>query len=116
MTDGVTGLVWRRALAASAVPFDQAEAECAKISGGERWRLPKRIELVTLLDYGRPTKPFIRSGVFTVQNVRVWTSSAALPFDPAAPRYWVVNFDTGAVEIEGAGPDIVAAVLCVKDR
>lgn len=111
--DTVTGLVWQKKLVETApVDLDQrgAAEACAKIAPG-RWRLPKRIELVTLIDYGR-TKPLI-DPVFDVPSVAVWSSSEVRPFvGGPSQQYWVVDFETGAVLQEPATQKL--RVLCVK--
>jgi hypothetical protein len=111
IVDEVTGLVWRAALVPGDFTVDQAASECAKLGP---WRVPKRIELVTLLDFGRTSPPFIRE-VFNVQNVKVWTSSEVRPFTGgAAQPYWTVSFDTGVVAPQPG--NLVAKVLCVKAK
>lgn len=118
VTDGVTKLVWRRTLEGGAAPtkYEGAQSACRNLSPSGQWRLPKRIELVTLLDYGHD-KPFIDTSRFTdFPPTRVWTSSEARPFTGAAnQQYWTVNFDTGAVELQN-GAQAAAATLCVKAR
>lgn len=119
VVDGVTGLVWRRVLeggTATLVPLEIAEATCRSVAPAGQWRVPKRIELVTLLDYGHP-KPFIDTKTFAgFAPTRVWTSSELRPLaGGAAQRYWTVNFDTGAVETE-LGTSAAAATLCVKAK
>jgi hypothetical protein len=115
VTDTVTKLVWR----ATIVPGDffarEAEAECEKLANGP-WRAPKRIELVTLLDYSHAT-PFVDRKAFTdLVNYQVWSTSEVRPFvasNPSQP-YWVVNFGSGAVEpLPG---DLKAKVLCVRAK
>ncbi len=108
--DTVTDLVWRRA--AVAVPSEAAaEAACSALGS---WRVPKRIELVTLLDYGRGNEIFI-DPVFTgVKNDVVWTSSERRPLAASAAdqRYWTVSFGDGTVgDLKG---DLNAKALCVK--
>jgi hypothetical protein len=115
VTDKVTGLVWRTKLQVTDT-FDKALAACASLESPGAWRLPKRIELVTLLDYYRGA-PTIDTSVFTgVSNVRVWTSSERRPFVPTAPVYWVVDFASGKVEWQEATPNIAAGALCVKNK
>jgi hypothetical protein len=115
VTDTVTKLVWRAALAPGDFSATEAQSACAKLPGvsGGQWRAPKRIELVTLLDYSRPS-PFVDRNVFTdLKNFKVWSTSEVRPFvagNPAQP-YWVVNFETGAVE--PLAGDLSAKVLCV---
>ncbi len=115
--DVVTRLVWRSSLEDNnaLVPLEKADETCRNIAPTGTWRLPKRIELVTLLDYGHE-KPFIDTGAFKqFANARVWTSSEVRPFTGgASQRYWTVHFDTGAVEPE-VGTNF-AATLCVKAK
>jgi hypothetical protein len=115
VTDTVTKLVWRPKLASGDFSATQADAECQKLTNGP-WRAPKRIELVTLLDYSRPTLPFVDSKAFPdLKNFKVWTTSPVRPLtsNPKQP-YWVVNFETGAVE--PLAGDLSAKVLCVRAK
>jgi hypothetical protein len=114
VTDTVTKLVWRSTLAAGDPPVTEAEATCRALDDG-LWRAPKRIELVSLLDYSRST--FIDRTKFTdLKNFKVWTTSEVRPFVAGKPdqAYWVVNFETGAVE-PLAGNE-AAKVLCVRAK
>lgn len=114
--DNVSTLAWKNAVEKAGAPitFDEAKGTCGNIEPKGTWRLPSRIELVTLLDYGH-AKPFIDKAKFVdPPTQRVWTFSEVRPIDRAAPRHWTVNFDNGAVE-----PEIDsnrAAVLCVKAK
>lgn len=116
VTDKVTGLVWRRALVGGGggtnVTLEQARTKCAEIPGAT-WRVPKRIELVTLISYGQGA-PFIDRSSFSVPSVKVWTSSEVRPLTPSAQKYWLVDFGTGQLA-QQAGDD-VATVLCVKGK
>lgn len=122
--DTVTGLIWRRRVVGDGfgteLTQEQARAECKKLGS---WRLPKRIELVTLLSHGQG-RPFIDRGTFVdFPSSTVWTSSevrkAVLPSDPPSSaivpnRYWTVDFRVGAVaQLDGNEP---AKVLCVKAK
>lgn len=107
IVDATTGLVWR---ATSEPPrsLEEARATCVSAPGGP-WRLPKRIELVTILDHsvtGAKSNPILQS----VQSA-YWTSSEGRPLgDPA--EYWVVDFQSGQVRRQAAVAP--AAVRCVK--
>lgn len=108
-----TQLIWRKTPSS---PMSQAEAVayCRGLQPGE-WRLPKRIELVTLLDYSDGS-PFISRALFPgVPQIRAWTSSEVRPFT-AGPeaRWWIVNFDDGTVGQERSDRAYIA--LCVKGQ
>lgn len=119
VTDTVTGLVWRNVVVgAPAEPFgldrdqDGARAECQKITP-DKWRLPKRIELVTLMSHGHaaPAIDITAFPSFPTTAV-VWTSSEVRPF---AGKYWAINFQTGELVQRDAKTE-PAKVLCVKDK
>jgi hypothetical protein len=123
--DTVTGLVWRRSTLAP-VAYDAARLACNTLDPATGpWRLPKRIELVTLLDFSQ--KQFFIGPQFTgVKNVRVWTSSEyrvrdLVDLDPKKPSiitdaFWTVDFGTGAVDTLSTAGDPVASVLCVRAK
>ena len=113
--DTVTTLVWRKVVIGA--PQEEfgvlrsqlaARDECKKLG---TWRLPKRIELVTLLSYGH-APPTIDTATFPnfPTNV-VWSSSEVRPF---TGEYWAVDFATGALVRRAQGTG--ANVLCVKDK
>jgi len=114
--DNVTGLVWRTSVLPSDVTVEAAKSACAALDPASGpWRLPKRIELVTLLDYSR-TPIRIDTATFKgVKNVRAWTSSEVRPLKNANDaEYWAVNFETGAVEPVRA--DFELKALCVRAK
>jgi hypothetical protein len=114
VTDNVTGLVWH-AVPTGLVGADQADAECKRLFG-PTWRAPKRIELVTLLDYAQPSL-FVDSSKFPkVKNAQAWTTSPVRPLatGPAVQAYWTVNFGAGSVD--ALAGDLNAIVLCVAAR
>ena len=116
--DTITGLTWRSKVEGNNAVGSLADAEeaCRKIAPAGDWRVPKRIELVTLLDYGHGA-PFIDSTSFPgFPQARVWSSSEVRPFTGGPEqRYWTVNFDNGAVE-PAVGANAAAVTLCVKAR
>ena len=112
ITDLVTGLVWREDVVTGDLTYDDAVAACAALGA---WRLPKRIELVTLLDFARPD-PFRANEKFKVKNVTVWSSSEVRPFTGGPDqKYWTVNFQTGAVSND-LPKSALAKALCVKAK
>lgn len=76
------------------ISYADAAKYCANKAGGP-WRVPSRIELVTLLDYTKPTRRF--DSQFKGQSGVYWTSSEVRPFSPTAPQHWTVDFNTGLV-------------------
>jgi hypothetical protein len=115
VSDPTTKLVWRSTLAAGDPTAADVEALCEGLPNGP-WRAPKRIELVTLIDYSQKT-PFIDRTKFTdMKNFKVWTTSEVRPFVVGKPdqAYWVVNFETGAVE--PLAGDLAAKALCVRAK
>jgi len=106
VTDNVTGLTWEAEVDATTV-YTQHDAitHCANKAGGG-WRLPTRIELVSLLDFtvAKPG-PTISSAAFANDPVwtdtpdvngdyrKFWTSSHAA-FDTATG--WEVDFSDGS--------------------
>jgi hypothetical protein len=115
VVDNVTRLVWANPMppGASNLSFADARALCEKLPNGP-WRLPSRIELVTLLDLSKPTGAKIHDVFAGTPSSVHWTSSEVRPFEPAR-QYWVVDFREGGLEKRAAEVD-TAAVRCVKDR
>ncbi|MBX3201941.1 MAG: DUF1566 domain-containing protein [Labilithrix sp.] len=110
--DRVTKLVWRHPMPANAssATYEQALEICSA-----PWRLPSRIELVTLLDLsasGAKVSDVFKSPAPGVPQSSHWTFSEVRPFDPVKREHWVVDFDRGGLaKREEAGS---AAVRCVK--
>ena len=74
--DTVTGLEWQRTPEARSFNWSDAQQYCAHLSlgGNADWRLPSRIELISLIDYTRTTPPMI--------------DTAAFPSSPFSNYYW----------------------------
>ncbi len=90
--------------------FEQAFAWCAGLPGGS-WRLPTRIELVTLLDTTRTSAAFVNPAFDGIVTARPhWTSSYERP---VSGKYWFVNFQNGNAEI--ALPS-QGGVICVRSN
>jgi hypothetical protein len=92
--DRVTGLMWQRRVGPDTMTFDAANARCDDLElGGHRdWRLPSRIELVSILDLAE-TQPSIDRDAFPrTPSDWFWTSSPASD-NPA--EAWYVYFYFG---------------------
>ncbi|HLK37241.1 MAG TPA: DUF1566 domain-containing protein [Polyangiaceae bacterium] len=105
--DAVTGLLWQR-WDAPAADIESARAACGAIGPG--WRVPARIELVSLIDFTRA--PTIDTTTFVLEaGSTAWTSSpVAVDASADAQPFWTVSFATGIVD---RGPQAATAVRCV---
>ena len=104
VVDRVTGLAWQRAVDAGPYTWQQAAAACACLAlGGRRdWRLPTRIELVSLVDVARST-PAIDGAAFPDTPPEwFWTSSPAA--DQPGAAWYVAFFDGDAHEMDVETP------------
>jgi hypothetical protein len=105
--DAVTGLLWERA-DAPATDFAAAAAHCATLGPG--WRVPTRIELVSLVDFTH--RPTIDTMTFDAgQAATYWTSSVVQrDAAPDARQYWTVSFDDGLAD----NTSLATYVRCVQ--
>ena len=110
VTDDVTKLVWQKAVtSAQAYAWCDAINYCATLTlAGRSWRLPTRIELLSLVDFTR-TSPAINTTAFpSVPGGKYhWTSSpwvvSQLP--AKAQDSWIVNFYEGLTSNAGTRTD-----------
>jgi hypothetical protein len=75
--DAVTHLMWQRIVDPAARTWDEAKVECAclALGGYHDWRLPTRIELVSIVDFTR-ADPAIDAAAFPATPADYfWTSS-----------------------------------------
>ena len=94
VVDRVSGLMWQRRLPNTFLTRADAERQCdgLVLGGHHDWRLPSRIELVSLIDTTR-TQPSIDVEAFpSTPSDWFWTSSLAVD-DPSAA--WYVYFYFG---------------------
>jgi hypothetical protein len=84
MTDSVTGLTWQRNPDSAVKTQAEAVSYCADLSlaGHEDWRLPSRLEFVSLFDVGR-SPPAVPPSIASVTTGRKWTSTPALTTENA---------------------------------
>ena len=112
ITDLVTGLTWAR-LSSGPLNFVNAVNYCGDLSDHDgEWRLPKRYELSTLVDYG-VTSGFMIRGHFDTQqtDLKYWTASPVAGEDS---KLWVVDFQFGRVTQDGML--MTNRVRCVQVR
>jgi hypothetical protein len=110
--DRITGLMWERTLSNTFLTFENAGKRCAglELGGHHDWRLPSRIELVSLLDTTR-TQPSIDADAFPgTPSDWFWTSSLAVD-DPRAA--WYVYFYFGYPKTDDVSGRF--SVRCVRE-
>lgn len=105
--DKTTGLVWERSPSSALRSWDEAATACAALRlGGQRdWRVPTRIELLSLLDYGREPGPLLGPPTFAelpAGSKVTWTASAAEPSAVTSDPRFTVDVATGDVNYDGA--------------
>ena len=105
--DNVTSLVWEGTVNANA-QYKQGEAIDHCTGKGSGWRLPTRLELVSLVDFTKQG-PTIASDFVGTPAQRYWTSSI-FACDPSSAYY--VGFDSGSVH--PVTPDNPYWLRCVK--
>jgi hypothetical protein len=110
--DRVTGLTWQRAAGPGTYVWAQAKLYCDNLSyGGQSdWRLPTRIELVSLLDYTKLGQPSIDADAFpeTVAG-RFWTASESSAYPQSR---WTVDFEGASTSFDE--PLASHAARCVR--
>jgi hypothetical protein len=119
--DTVTGLTWQRTLETSvatdggvvtlALPWDQAVAYCSNLTlddGG--WRLPARIELVSLLDVTQD--PALDQSAFPDTPPDEFWTSTAFAKDPTWA--WYVDFGFAVQLVAYDDKTAVHYVRCVR--
>ncbi len=88
--DNVTQLKWQRKVENVTFTWSDAVSYCENFMlGGETWRLPTRIELLSIIDYTQPG-PVIDTNVFPgTPSERFWSAS---PFADGPADAWSVHF------------------------
>jgi hypothetical protein len=111
LTDSVTGLVWEL----SPEPIEKAQAaavsycEALDLAGQTDWRLPTRLEYVTVLDEGLPNGFAMPPPVSVTTTGAHWTSS---PTGTTAGAWFVVNDGYGMWTIATESTPMLAR--CVR--
>ncbi len=94
VTDNVTGLMWQRTVNDSEFAGSEAKDYCINFvhGGHDDWRLPSRIELVSLVDFTR-AEPAIDTNAFSDAPLD-WFSTSS-PVADVSNQFWWVGFDDG---------------------
>jgi len=109
--DRVTGLMWQRVVGAQQFTFADAKQHCTDLSlaGFDDWRLPSRLELVSIVDNSR-IQPAINVAAFPdTPSDWFWT---ATPVGGNAEAAWYVYFYFGYPQAELVSNQF--SVRCVR--
>jgi hypothetical protein len=104
--DDVTGLIWQKTVASTqAYSWTAAQTYCQTLTlAGRTWRLPTRIELLSIVDFTR-TSPAIDTTAFPDNpgGKYTWTNSPWVVSQiPTKPQFsWIVNFYEGLTSNAG---------------
>jgi hypothetical protein len=100
--DGITGLSWGN-LTTGVYSLAQAQGAC-----GAPWRLPTRIELVSILDTSNPADSgvLVNAAFAQMPPARVWTSSVT-----PGGAWWTVDFSGGSVSASSTVE--ASAAICI---
>jgi hypothetical protein len=114
--DEVTGLLWQRQPKRLESSFSDAQAYCAGLElSGASFRLPRLIELITLLDFTTDEPAMDGEAFFVDSGIDAWAttvSPGALVQSPTGQvERWTVNYYALNVDANAGGGD---DALCVS--
>jgi hypothetical protein len=111
--DDVTGLVWQKAVTADRFAWADALAYCRALDlAGGGYRLPRRIELLSIVDYAEFSLTIDEAAFPATPSGFFWTATPwAVSASP--PRSWIVNFADGLTSNNGFQTGEYAA-RCVR--
>lgn len=111
--DNVTKLMWQRAVDPGSFVWAGAYFYCDDLvyGGYSDWRLPTRIELISLVDFTKPSPgPTIDTTAFP--NTPGGTFWAFSPVATLPSTFWAVDFSKG--QTNGIGDSSMVWVRCVR--
>jgi hypothetical protein len=111
VVDAITKLMWQRDVALDAYAWADAKTlcDCLTTAGHDDWRLPTRIELLSIVDFTR-SDPAIDVAAFTsAPSDYFWTAS---PVAGASDAAWYLYFFDG--NTHSMGKDTAYRVRCVR--
>lgn len=112
--DRVTGLEWQRTVSPDSFTWAQAQTYCSDLAlnGKSDWRVPSRVELISLLDFSKETPPSIDHEAFPNTPAEVfWTASTDANNDANG---WVVRFSGGSPTPDDFSKTALERARCVR--
>jgi hypothetical protein len=114
VVDGVTGLEWQRVLDSGNYVWSTADGYCAGLTiagSGGGFRVPSRIELLSIVDFTQPG-PLIDARAFPdTPSDYFWTSS---PVAGDESKAWSVHFGFGTIIASASPATSSFRVRCVR--
>lgn len=110
--DLVTKLLWQGVVQGGGMAQPEAKAYCEGLdfAGFSDWRLPSRIELVSLVDFTKSAPAIDTTAFPETPATMFWTSSPVISL--AKNEFWTVDFNSGATSSADAGTPY--QVRCVR--
>lgn len=111
VVDLLTGLAWQRAVEPAEHAWQEAKdlCDCSTLGGFDDWRLPTRIELVSIVDFTKGGPAVDPVAFPATPSDYVWSASRVAGTESAA---WYVYFLDG--NTHSAGLDTPHGVRCVR--
>jgi len=108
--DNVTALMWQSPGAPTTMSQSDASAYCEGLglAGHDDWRLPTKIELLSIVDYYK-FNPAISAIFQATQAADYWTSTVR-----SGRIFWYVNFNDGAADYYYHVVDDLLWVRCLR--
>lgn len=106
--DKVTGLMWQRTLGADSYTWSEAQAYCSALglNGLGGWRLPSRIELISIFDFSKAPARIDATAFPNTPATSFWTTSSG------GGSYYYVDF---SFNVGLAQPTELSRVRCVRE-
>jgi hypothetical protein len=110
--DSITSLQWQQAVDENSYTFADASTYCAGLTlTGGGWRLPSRIEVLSLVDYTSPN-PYIDTNAFPDTPAEIFWTSSAFAGDPTFA--WHVNFKFGNGFADKSEKTLTHRTRCIR--
>jgi hypothetical protein len=114
VVDAVTGLEWQRNVDPGTLDWSGAASYCARVAmGGGGFRLPSRIELLSLVDFTK-SGPLIDATAFPDTPSNYFWTSSPVAADPS--QAWSVYFGFGTTIASPSKATSSYDVRCVRQR
>ncbi len=117
VVDSKTGLHWQKELSSASANFPEAKSVCAALrtEGTSDWRLPTKIELLSLVDYSNTNSHFLAPAFADLDSIRTyWSGDEVLRIGPVHPIWTVAFWNLAATATKDPNPGVDVAARCVR--